>query len=239
MKKKLELGYGNSDFEIRRYRYFKGINQPFTILYLSDLHFNRYSQSMLDKLLDMLHNETPGLILFGGDYLDCNAGYNYLYRLFCTAKSIAPTFAILGNHDRIWNTKSTMKSINASGIILLDNKEGHLTVNDLSININHPRAIKSSIVVTDETLKITCCHRPRNPSKFIYSSDLVFSGHLHGCQIVLWKHKKGMYPGRLFYRYNLEKYELDDMLYLVSKGLGDTLPIRYNCTRDVVLVHVY
>jgi len=27
-------------------------------------------------------------------------------------------------------------------------------------------------------------------------------------------------------------------LYIISKGLGDTLPIRYNCRKDMIFVRV-
>jgi predicted MPP superfamily phosphohydrolase len=87
-------------------------------------------------------------------------------------------------------------------------------------------------------LNILCLHQPitLKPRKHPY--QLVFAGHLHGSQFVFWQTPQGLYPGRWFYTWNRLQDWRDHCLYIISKGLGDTLPIRYNCKKDMIFVRV-
>jgi uncharacterized protein len=120
-------------------------------------------------------------------------------------------------------------------ITWLENQSNRLEINGLEIEIVGSKPQKKS---TNVGFRILCLHQPIDISPFQMEYDLVFAGHLHGCQFVFWETPKGLFPGKFFYRWNILKAQFGNCLYLVSKGLGDTLPIRFNCKRDVVMVEV-
>ena len=47
-----------------------------------------------------------------------------------------------------------------------------------------------------------------------------------------------LYPGALLYRYNGLRFARERTTMLVSRGVHDTLPLRWNCPREVLLVEV-
>ena len=84
--------------------------------------------------------------------------------------------------------------------------------------------------------RILCAHRPVSPYKLKEDYDLIVSGHLHGCREVFWQRQNSLYPGRWFYRWNILEKRVGQCCFVVSRGIGDTLPVRYNCPREVILV---
>jgi predicted MPP superfamily phosphohydrolase len=68
--------------------------------------------------------------------------------------------------------------------------------------------------------------------------DIVLAGHLHGCQCVLWRRGERLYPGAFFYRWNGLRFTRGASAMVVSRGVADTLPVRYGCPREVVLCEV-
>jgi len=90
----------------------------------------------------------------------------------------------------------------------------------------------------DTDFSILCLHKPMDVVKVAHRYKLIFAGHLHGGQVVLWSGEKGLYPGRLFYKWNRLSADFGNCQYLISRGLGDTLPIRYNCKKEAILVEI-
>ena len=66
--------------------------------------------------------------------------------------------------------------------------------------------------------------------------DLTLSGHLHGGQFVFYEHGGRLYPGAFAYRWNGLRFQENGSTLLVSRGVRDTLPFRWNCPREVIAV---
>ena len=64
---------------------------------------------------------------------------------------------------------------------------------------------------------------------------LTLAGHLHGGQVVLFERKGRLYPGACFSRWNGLRFEDEGATMWVSRGVADTLPLRWNCPREVLL----
>jgi predicted MPP superfamily phosphohydrolase len=64
---------------------------------------------------------------------------------------------------------------------------------------------------------------------------LVLAGHLHGGQCVLATRRRRLYPAAWIYRWHGLRFAEWGAVMLVSRGAGDTLPIRFNCPREVIL----
>ncbi len=227
---KLEIG-SDTGFEIRREKYFIRNGSPFSVLYLSDFHFNGHSSPICFLLIKTIQELNPTIILLGGDYVDSRQGLVYLDRLFFSLRQRKYVFAISGNHDRFFGQKKIKKIGKNHHIQWLDG--GRVLIENDGINIEITDKINAK---SPADFRILCLHKPQSigHSRF----NLVFAGHLHGSQFVLWKNKKGLFPGRFFYRWNILKSISADCHYFVSKGLGDTLPIRYNCPKDIIFLEV-
>ncbi|MBA3665499.1 MAG: metallophosphoesterase [Bacteroidetes bacterium] len=230
---KLEVGYRNS-FEVRQEVYHCRVPREISILYLSDLHLNAFSGGLILGLQKKIHELDPSIILLGGDYVDTEKGVEHFDSLL-NSMSGKNVFAIAGNHDRIFGISRLEKIIKSKKVVWLEGESVALNVNACKIQISnrvaHPHQTKADV-------NILCLHEPLNMDKLDNSFNLVFAGHLHGCQFVFWKNLKGLYPGRFFYKMNFLRRRVNRCLYLISKGLGDTLPLRYNCKKDVIYVRI-
>jgi hypothetical protein len=55
---------------------------------------------------------------------------------------------------------------------------------------------------------------------------------------VFWRWGFDLYPDKLFYHNNFTERQIRELAYFISRGLGDTLPFRVNCPREVLRVKV-
>jgi len=230
---KLEIGY-HHPFEVRKYSYPVPGSSGLKILYLSDLHYNRFGQRLAETLCEEIEKIHPDIILLGGDYTDSQMGLYYFQGMMDAISHFPNIFAICGNHDRprVQQTRNVIEACNGTW---LDKSAATITAGGLTIHIDGGAPATPSGTAD---LRILCLHRPIDVAKFAHHYQLIFAGHLHGGQAVLWSTNNGLYPGRLIYKWNRLSARLGNCQYLISKGLGDTLPIRYNCKKDAILVEV-
>jgi predicted MPP superfamily phosphohydrolase len=233
MMMKLETGYNNS-FEIRKEYCDSECTEDFKVLYLSDLHLNRFSKAITTAICEAIGRLDPCIIFLGGDYLDSKAGVPYLEMLLGSLEN-RNVFAIAGNHDHYFGIKRIRTLMEVGNVIWIEGKSHNVTLKNNVVRIdgntisNEPH---------DADFSILLLHKPLNIKKFYSNYNLAFAGHLHGGQLVLWRHGHRLYPGSFFYKENILEAELSGCKYFISKGLGDTLPLRYNCKKDLIYTEV-
>jgi len=229
----LEIGYSHP-FEIRKYLY---LCEKFTgtkVLYLSDLHYNRFSRWQAEKICEEVDKIKPDIILLGGDYADSKRGLYYFKQLMEFISPFKNLFAIPGNHDR-WRIKQVREIVENNHGVWLDGRSATIQSGVVTIQIDGGRPATRS---NGADLSILFLHRPIDVTKIAFNYNLIFAGHLHGGQAVLWSTENGLYPGRFIYKWNRLSAHFGNCEYLISKGLGDSLPIRYNCRKDAILVEI-
>lgn len=232
---RLQLGY-NHPFEIRKYRHPDENLAGTSILYLSDFHFTRFGRRSMENICTMTDRLNPDIILLGGDYADSRKGMLYFERMMSSLTRSRHVFVIAGNHDlRRLNQVRTI--VEASHAVWINKRTVNLSYRHSTIRIDGTRP--ATIPSPRADLSILCLHRPIDVAPFAGQYDLIFAGHLHGSQIVFRSTEKGLYPGRFIYQWNRLSATYGPTQYIISKGLGDTLPIRYNCSRDAVLVEIF
>lgn len=231
---KLEIGY-NYLFEIRRETCVTNCSDNFSVLYLSDLHFNRFSKSISTRISKTIDDLNPTIILFGGDYVDSKKGLVHLKDLLSSISHRQNIFAIAGNHDYYYGIDEIKKSMTENNVVWLEKKTVCLNLGNTKIKIDGNFTNNET---NSHDFSILLLHKPKHTNQFSNNYNLAFAGHLHGCQFVLWKSENKLLPGKLFYKWNILKTKQDNCHYFISKGLGDTLPIRYNCKRDLLYVQV-
>ncbi|MEM8524055.1 MAG: metallophosphoesterase [Bacteroidota bacterium] len=229
---KFEIGT-NDKFEIRYESHITNIRESIRIAFLSDFHFSKKSQSIAEKMLDVLNDLNPHLILLGGDYVDTKKGFQILKYFISTLDDRFPIFAIAGNHDYFFGIKRVRSLLKSNKVSWIEKESVVVQLKNTNVQID---GNCSKIKKKGADIHINLLHNPNKITNKNY--DITLAGHLHGSQIVLWKKGDMMYPGRLFYKWNLMKKELDNGWAYISKGLGDTLPIRFNCKKDMIVIDI-
>lgn len=237
---KLEIGY-HHPFEIRKYIYPCERLSGFRILYLSDLHFSRWNRQLTSHIIEETNRLKPDIILLGGDYADSKKGLYYFKHLMQSIAHHKHIFSIPGNHDR-WRLQQVREIVENYNGKWLHNTSAMIKTGALTIQVDGGAPAQSYDGPVHSAghpdLSILCLHRPIDVGNIVHRYQLIFAGHLHGSQIVLWTTPHGLYPGRLIYKWNRLSAHVGKCLYLISKGLGDTLPVRYNCKKDIILVEL-
>jgi len=230
---KLELGY-NHPFELRQYHFLAENFSGTRILYLSDFHYNRFGRRLADSIAREIEGIAPDIILLGGDYADSKKGLLHFALMVESIAHFNNILAIPGNHDRYrkYEVRTIIESCNG---IWLENGSANIKTAGLNIQIDGGRPAAR---IGTPDFSILCLHKPIDVVTIAPNYDLIVAGHLHGSQVVLWSTAHGLYPGRLLYKWNRLSSNFGNCHYLISKGLGDTLPIRYNCRKDFLLVEL-
>ncbi|ABG57695.1 metallophosphoesterase [Cytophaga hutchinsonii] len=231
---KLEIGY-NHPFEIRKERYESDHVCNFSVLYISDLHLTVFSKDICTRLSKCIQELNPTIIILGGDYIDCRNGWDYLSTFFKFLSARKNVFSIAGNHDYFYGIDEIKKLIESNNIHWLENQSAVVNIQEYNILLTGNNETQSSIPAD---FNILCLHKPVSLDAFKIPYHIAFAGHLHGCQCVFWQNENGLYPGRFFYTFNFLRRQVKNCLYLISKGLGDTLPIRFNCKKDIIFVEI-
>lgn len=231
---KLEIGY-NHFFEVRKEQCISNVAGNFSVLYLSDFHFNKYSGGITKNIITKINGLNPDIILLGGDYVDTKKGLLHFTTLMQAIAGRKNVFAVAGNHDYFFGLLAIKDIITNNNAAWIEKKSYSFKLNNTIIQIdgNNLQTKKD-----DMAFSILCLHKPVNTNWHKENYNLVMAGHLHGGQFIFWKSANGLYPGKLFYKWNILKEKLNNCHYFVSKGLGDTLPIRFNCKKDMIFVNV-
>ena len=233
------------------------------IVHLSDLHLPNAGAS-LSTIVQGVKEEQPSVIVITGDIIHASIDELPEKELTTFGKelsSIAPVYAVTGNHDlgaaqmEKWNA-----ILSASGIqplhdesVWLSLKEGGLCMMGLSeknqlSSTSKTRLKHLSVPEGKETqFKILLAHHPehfedyvKNPEK---APDLVLAGHTHGGQVIL-PIVGGLYApgqGKLpIYDYGIFMSARDPSKRLIiSRGLGNsTFPFRINNRPEMVVVQL-
>jgi len=230
---KLEIGY-NHPFEIRNYQYPFDKLAGTKILYLSDFHFNRFGSRLVENVCAEIEKIDPAIVLLGGDYADSGKGLSYFKNMMKFIARYKTVCAIPGNHD-VFRKKRLREIVGGGNGIWLQESSATVQLRDSTIRID---SIRAPLQPDTADFSILLLHRPIDVTRIAHRYNVIFAGHLHGGQAVLWSTGKGLFPGRLLYKWNRLSADFGNCRYLISKGLGDTLPIRYNCPKDAILVEI-
>ncbi|MBL7663459.1 metallophosphoesterase family protein [bacterium] len=223
-----------NDITIRRETVSRHIGR--SILFLSDLHLGAPgSKRLVSQLIETIASVRADVILFGGDLLDWIPAWELLEELLSTLPKNIPWGVVSGNHDRIAGFDRLKNIIKAAGGIWLE--DGVLEIQGVTTRLlitGNPQASYSN-----KDFNILCLHDPseimRAPKDYF---KLVLAGHLHGSQCVLQEKNELLYPGAFFFRWNGLRFRVGETLLIVSRGLHDSIPIRYNCPREVILCQI-
>jgi predicted MPP superfamily phosphohydrolase len=207
-----------------------GLARPARLLYASDLHLTARRGHIVNQLRDVAQETRPTAILFGGDLVDRRNGLPVLESVITELRCVAEVLVVPGNHDRLVGVERVRDVVTSAGGTWLPDGPASPT-RGLSV-CGSPGQLGDSAGT-----HVLCGHDPAVfPAADRAGFDLVLAGHLHGCQVVLWRRGQRLFPGALFYRFNGLRFDGDRATMFVSRGVADTLPLRFNCPREVLLL---
>ena len=206
------------------------------LLYVSDIHLRRGRSDVLcGQVLESVACCNPDVVLLGGDLVDGSSELIKLSELIRSIQNVAPVLAIAGNHDRRIGGHRVRAAVAHGGGHWIDGDSARLTHRGRLLVIAGPDAA----LPVDGHVRVLCAHDPRIwKTSRRAGYDLVLAGHLHGCQLVAAAYRGRLFPGALFYPYCFLNDRCGSTRLVVSRGVSDLLPIRWNCPREVVLCHV-
>lgn len=228
----------------------------FRIAQISDLHNAEFGQDN-QKLISMLKDTSPDLIVITGDLVDSrNTDIAIGISFALQAVQLAPTYYVTGNHEaRIAEYDQLKAGLEEAGVTVLENEGTELRCGADTITllgINDPSFLTGylfgdSVAVTREALAglvqedsytILLSHRPELFETYAECGvDLIFSGHAHGGQFRLPFIGGVAAPNQgLFPKYDAGCYTLDDTKMIVSRGIGNSIiPFRVNNRPEIVI----
>jgi uncharacterized protein len=204
-----------------------GLVRPLRVLYASDLHLGRWcTRGIPGQLVRAVREAAPDLILLGGDLADNRRGLPALQACVRDLVEVAPVHAVPGNHDERAGLAEVRAAVDSGGGHWLTDRpiEGPVRIDGRMAAEAHggPRLL--------------CTHHPGEfPAAAAAGYRLVLAGHLHGGQCVLATRRQRLYPAAWIYRWHGLRFAEWGAVLLISRGAGDTLPVRFNCPREVIL----
>jgi len=200
------------------------------ILFASDLHLRKHGpRHIVDGLVEIASRECPDLVLLGGDLVDWTSGLEPLQSLVRGLSRVAPVGAVAGNHDRWIGVARVRAAVLAGGWRWLQGAPWFLT-SDCAVYGSSAQPVQAA------SYHLLCTHHPG--ATLGRHFDLTLSGHLHGGQFVFYQRHGRLYPGAFLYRWNGLRFDDKGKTLLISRGVQDTLPLRWNCPREVLIVDI-
>lgn len=256
------LAWGNTALVVTEYTVssecLPGNFEGFRIAQISDLHNAEFGEEN-EKLLALLRNSQPDIIVLTGDLVDSrNTDIQVALTFAREAVKIAPCYFVTGNHEtRIAEYGTLEQGLTDAGVTVLHGEVVIIQRDDQQIRLiglddysyypgnNGEACIAVMLSQLDQLptdgFDILLQHRPELFSRFQnYDIELMLSGHAHGGQIRV-PFLGGVYaPDQGFWpEYDGGLYKNGEQQMVVSRGLGNSqIPLRINNRPELVIINL-
>lgn len=254
-----------SRYELKTVKYnvsSENIISPITVVQLTDIHSSEFGHEN-EKLLSKIRQRAPDIIVITGDIINAqDDNISQSYKLISGLKDIAPVYMSLGNQEIEYMDRTGVdlkNQFSECGAIVLEKDYQDIEIHGQKIRIGGiygyclPEKYHSNVDEVNflrkfektKAYKILLSHLPYAWKNYgfteEYDIDLVFSGHVHGGQVIfpliggLYDQETGFFPGKMtgiFYENNTT--------VVLSSGLGsgkEKLP-RINNIPEIVDVRL-
>lgn len=172
------------------------INQPIRALQLSDVHVGSRSPAFLARVVKASNALTPDVVFITGDLID---GHSVKHsELASLGTLVAPTYFIIGNHERYVDCDEICVKLRSLGIHVLRNASEQVRINGVDLCVSgiddadDPDQV-GIVLPTMEAIWESCAqaysvllyHRPDGlEDAAARNFDLMLCGHTHNGQLV-------------------------------------------------------
>jgi len=216
--------------------------QTLRIVHLTDLHCDGVVRTD-DKLIQVVRDLKPDLIVFTGDATNNARGYKQFDGLLSQLSKIAPGYAVFGNHDDYRSFDP--KQFAANGFVLLEGTGTLVKVRDMSVFVDgffcewrYPYQSLGGKTPGDYSILLN--HYPDGMFSALKDNfDLFLCGHTHGGQVRVPFYGALVTESSLGKKFEYGLYHEQNTDIFVSRGIGMTaLPIRFLAPPEVALIVV-
>lgn len=243
------------------------VYEPISMVQITDLHNSIFGEGN-QELIDLVTKQSPDLILITGDLLNSGETRTDIATdLITDLCGIAPVYISLGNHEVEYKQNygtDIVQLYEAAGAVVLDRQYQDIEVNNMKIRLGgiYGYCLPEKYLKTNEADPEECaflsdfqntdlytillCHMPVcwliNDGLDEWNVDCVFSGHVHGGQVILpivggvYAPDMGWFPGKLQGLYSSAD---GNSMMILSAGLGSAEPVsRFNNIPEIVIVDI-
>jgi len=220
------------------------------ILHLSDVHsMGLWPRER--KLLRLVDQLAPDLILISGDYYGSRYAVSSFHRALEQLKAPLGVWGVLGNWE-YWekvDTSRVIRQVEKAGVRLLRNQSVDITVGGSKlclVGVDDPyegqpdldKALVNRTVNPRSGATILLAHSPLIARYLPHPGiDLVLVGHTHGGQVRLPLFGAPYVPGRDHRRYLAGRFDVGGTPMYVSRGIGlSILPVRFLVRPEITVV---
>lgn len=233
----------------------------FEIALIADMQADRYTgDDRLSRLVEEVNRAEPDLVVIAGDMITSEPKYIEIAAAHA-GRLRAPhgVFACVGDHDnfayrdRERSLREVKEAMERHGIPMLDNQVRRIAVGDAELAVvlaTHNYVSPIDRETTRELLEqargadIVAVVAHQTGEELLTEmrdggAHLFLSGHTHGGQVRFWLPFYDLALVRFETPYLAGAYRLDDMLLVVSNGLGVSVaPLRYRAPATIDLVRL-
>lgn len=233
----------------------------FRIAQVSDLHNAEFGKNNT-RLLQMLSENTPDIIVITGDLVDSqHTDIDIALDFVKEAVQIAPVYYVTGNHEASLSQYDKLRTgLETIGVAVLEDKAIQLEHDGEKITLiglsdpvftirgdmfgEVPAMVStklSDLMDVENSYTILLSHRPELFETYVNCDvDLVLSGHAHGGQFRLPFVGGLVAPDQgLFPKYDAGLYTDGNTNMVVSRGIGNSIiPLRFNNRPEIVFVEL-
>ena len=230
----------------------------YRIVQISDLHNAKFGKNN-QKLVDMIRECDPDMIVLTGDLVDSNhTNVDRAVQFVNEIVKICPVYYVTGNHE-YWLEKfeydELMDGLIGAGVVILDDQVVEISrgdakfrlvgLDDKSLADGTLRTLLNNaqnVAHKDSEKKeftVVLVHEPQYFARYAGTCvDLVLSGHAHGGQFRLPFVGGIVAPDQGFLpEYTAGEYYMNGTEMIVSRGLGNSvIPVRLFNFPEIVCV---
>lgn len=236
-----------TELAVRRHTLAMSIEHEVRVALFSDLHIGHFlSPYVLERLVAEIENGKPAAILIAGDIVDHRwrdlLSYESFFRQLV---SLAPTYAVLGNHDAIAGLEGVEATLKSFGVNVLRDQRCKLNAEIDLIGLRglcHEKPQYSDIPspLNARMRTFVLMHHPdtllQRPLPARLTADCAFAGHTHGGQIRVAGHLLLGQSGR-HYACGMNDGPRHCPTLLATAGIGLVgLPLRLGVPPELVFI---
>ncbi len=210
------------------------------IAHLSDFHL-WFSARKLADIEETLAPWKPDVLALTGDYADTPTGQRLMIEWVRRIATRYPLCWVAGNHDR-WFGPAFLRRLAALNHAHAIEREDALITAARGVRCRFTtlaRLSRASSIREDAAIVVLLHNPSAIDAARVRALDgcLLLAGHLHGGQVTLWRDRNNRpQPASSCYPWLADRREIGESTLIVSRGLGDTLPIRYDTPKEIVMI---
>ncbi|MFK7853332.1 MAG: metallophosphoesterase [Granulosicoccus sp.] len=216
--------------------------RPQRLVQISDVHIGSRQPAFLEKIISLVDEQQPDMLLITGDLIDENVAVESLKPL---AGLAYPVFYCSGNHERYVDYRNALNNIASHGVSVLN--DGAAISNGIHIlgiedrqHVSQAQKVLTTLRASSESspepFRVLLYHQPDLWASAVDQGiDLMLSGHTHKGQIwpfgwlvrVRYKHVAGHFQSALSHLF-------------VSQGTGTWGPIfRFGTRCEITVIELH